>query len=478
VNDEFEAVIVGMGPAGMAAAVELCRLGAHIAVIDEGPGPGGQAYRQVSPDFAVSDPRFLGVKYKEGRRLIRELDSVRSQCTIYNDAYVWGAFDDRSLAVVRDNEIRLIGYQKLLLCEGAMERSLPFPGWTLPGIMTLGGLQKLVEHERMLPGRRFLLAGCSPLLFPVAGSIIEAGGEVAAMCDAVPSSRYLRLVPQFWKQKEIARETFSYLFPVLRQSIPVLRPSAVISASGRSRVEEVRVAKLDSSGRPITGLEKTFQVDILGVSHGFLPSGRLARLAGCDHVYDPVQRCWRPRTSDCMRSSLPDISIAGDCAGIGGRKSAEVEGRLAAIRVAGELGRISDREERLRTSDLGQERARLQQYARALHQVFSVPPGLLHVMDKNTVVCRCEQVTLGDVLAGIEKGYRNINEIKRTRTAMGMCQGRTCESIVAQIMLQQGLDMEEIGHLNLRPPLSPMPLALLEHYAKANDSQDRGGSHG
>jgi len=461
-NDIFEVLILGMGPAGMAAAVELCRLGVHVGIVDDNPEPGGQVYRQLSSDFKITDPHFMGVKHKKGQRLVNEFDAIRNRCTVYNNAYVWGCFNGDSLSLMRDNKVSLIKYKKLLLSEGAMERPLPFPGWTLPGIMTLGGLQKLVLHERILPGQRILLAGCSPLLLPVAANIINAGGEIVAMCDAVALRRYLKLLPELLKHKDLAYEAFSYYLSVIKGRVPVLRPCAVISASGDSRVEAVRVAHLDSHGRPVPGSEKQFQVDTLGVSHGFLPLGRLARLIGCKHAYDPIQRYWRPAVDDYMRSSLPDVYIAGDSSGVDGRDSAVIKGRLAALHMAAQLGRMSLSEMKQQTNRLQKDHARIQRYAATLNRIFSLPSGVLDIMDMETIVCRCEQITVGDVLDGIAKGYRNINEIKRTRVGMGLCQGRMCESTVAQIMLQKGIPIEEIGYLNLRPPLSPMPLSLFE----------------
>jgi hypothetical protein len=467
-NDRFEAVIVGMGPAGMAAAVTLCSLGVHVALVDENTDPGGQVYKQPARDFRISEPGFLGIKHQKGQQLIDDVRSVLNQCTLYNDTYVWGSFDDGSLSLLRDGAISLVRYNKLLLCEGAMERSLPFSGWTLPGIMTLGGLQKLVLHERTLPGRRFLLAGCSPLLLPVASSILKAGGEIVAICDSVSSASYLKLVPELLRRTELVWEAFSYYFPVVRHMTPVLRRCAVISALGRNRVEQVRIAELAPNGSPVPGSEKEFQIDILGISNGFLPLGRLARLCGCEHFYDPLQRCWRPKTDDRMRSSLPDIYVAGDSRGIGCRDLAAIDGRLAALHIAGELGRISASELRQQVQRLNGERSVIQRYASKLNRIFSYPQGILDALDRETIVCRCEQVTLGEVLAGIETGYRNINEIKRTRIGMGMCQGRTCESIVTQIMLQRGIPIEEIGYMNLRPPLSPIPVSVCEDYAKSH----------
>lgn len=464
-NDSFDVLIVGLGPAGLAAAVELSRLGVHVGVVDDNPKPGGQVYRQISPAFKITDHGFMGVKHQKGRQLIADFNTLRNRFTIYNNAYVWGCFNGNSLALIRDHKISLIQYKKLLLCEGAMERTLPFPGWTLPGVMTLGGLQKLVLHERVLPGQRILLAGASPLLLPVAANITKAGGNVVAMCDNVPFQRYWKLMPELLKHRELTHEACSYYLSVLKGRVPVLRPTAVISASGHTRVEAVRVAKLDPNGRPVSGSVKDYSVDILGVSHGFLPSGRLARLLRCKHAYDANQRYWKPKVDDYMRSSQEHIYIAGDSNGVDGRDSAVIEGRLAALHMASKLNRMTSSQMKQKTNKLQKNHAQLQRYAKKLNQVFSLRPGALDAMDHGTIICRCEQATYGDVLDGIAKGYRNINEIKRTRVGMGMCQGRMCESVVAQIMLQKGVPVEEIGYLNLRSPLSPIPFSVFEDYA-------------
>jgi thioredoxin reductase len=465
---KFDTIVVGMGPAGMSAATRLAGLGAKVAVVDENRDPGGQIYRQPASDFTITNPGFLGIKFKTGKKLIDEFNAVKDKIDVFSDAYIWGIFDEDTLALVQGEEISLLTYEKLLLTEGAMERSIPFPGWTLPGIMTLGGLQKLVVHQRLLPGRRFLLAGCSPLLLPVAASLIEAGAEIVALCDATRPIDHVKLIPKLMRQKGLARETLSYLFPVLKGSVPTLRPYTVVSASGDSRVEGVAVAKLDGEWKPLPGSEKQFQVDVVGLSYGFLPSARLARLCGCTHVYDPVQKYWKPDTDSCMRTSRPEIYIAGDSAGIGGADMAGVQGQIAAAHIAAEFGKLSKNELDDRMETLSRKRDRIESWVSVLNKIFSPRSGLYTIMDEETIVCRCEHITAGEVLAGMDFfGYRNINEIKRTRAGMGLCQARTCESIVAQLMIQKGIPVEEVGYLGLRPPLSPMPMSILESFARS-----------
>ena len=466
-TDRFDVVIVGLGPAGLAAAAELARLNINVAAVDENPEPGGQVYRRPLPGFKVTDERFLGRKFKQGRRLAGEFASVRDRCVVYNGTEVWGSFHGDLLALIRGEEIFQLGYKKLILAEGAMERPRAFPGWTTPGIMTLGGLHKLVVQDRTLPGRRFLLSGVSPLLLPAAAAIIEAGGEIAAICDPLPRNRYFRMIPEFFRHWELGLEAWSYLYPVLRKAPGILRHYALSSARGGSRVDEVTVAESNGRGGFKPGSEKTFHVDAVGVSNGFIPQARLARLLGCGHDYDPRLQYWRPRTDHGLRSTVPGVYIAGDSNGIGGRDLAETEGRLAALNIAFELGALSAPEMHRKVEALQRDLINGRRYASVFADVFSPESDPVDLSDPNAIVCRCEGITVGEVEAGLDLGYRNINEMKRTRIGMGLCQGRTCESIVARIMLRRGLPVEEIGYFNLRPPLRPLPFSHFENYASS-----------
>lgn len=155
----FQAVIVGAGPAGLSSAVALARRGVEVAIVDDNLDIGGQVYRQPPPDFLVKDEKHHFARHQIGRRLIKSVNSLSGKITAISEAFIWGLFDNEYLAIFRKGEIELIKFDKLFLCEGALERSIPFQGWTLPGIMTAGGLQRLVVNQRLLPGKRFLLVG-------------------------------------------------------------------------------------------------------------------------------------------------------------------------------------------------------------------------------------------------------------------------------------------------------------------------------
>jgi D-hydroxyproline dehydrogenase subunit alpha len=304
---QFEALIIGLGPAGMAAAIELARQGVHVAVVDENPEPGGQIYRQPPGDFVIEDKSIFGVRYRVGQDIIRQFNQLRDKITIFSDTMAWGFFEGTTMALEHGGHMELVEFDKLILCEGAMERSIPFPGWTLPGIMTAGGLQKMIKYQRLLPGKRFLLSGASPLQLSVAASLVKDGAEVVALCEATGLKDSLKLVPEIIRQKGLFKEAVSYLFPVLKKSVPILRPYSVVSASGDNRVRQATIARLDEDWAPIAGTEKTFDVDIISIGYGFLPVARLARLCGCAHAYDPVLKSWKPKTDIFMQTSVANI---------------------------------------------------------------------------------------------------------------------------------------------------------------------------
>ena len=467
-SETMDVLIVGMGPAGMAAAIELHRYGVQFAIIDENPRPGGQVYRQPPAEFESCGRDTLSHPgYGEGRHLVQAFEAIRNSCRIYHDTYVWGEFNGDTLAFVSNGKIFRVKYRKLLICEGAMERLTPFPGWTLPGVMTLGGVKKLFTQDGCRLGVRVLLAGRSPLLLSVAAAVASAGIKVVAVADALPLGAYAGLSLQLMKRKNPALEAIDTCFKVWRSGIPMLRSSTVTSVSGDSRLESVQIARIDARGNPVSGSVKNFKADILGVSDGFLPSARMARLLGCKHHWDALECCWQPTVADGCKTSLENVYIAGDSAGIAGREAAAVRGRLAAASIAASLDRLPSSKGRDRIRELENEHGRIMKYANALTRTFSQGPEGCAAMDPDTIVCRCEQVRVGDVIDGISKGYRNINEIKRTRVGMGLCQGRTCEWVTARIMLNHGIPVEEIGYFNLRPPLAPIPFSNFEAYAQA-----------
>ena len=464
---KFDVVVVGMGPAGMTAAVELAERGLKVAVFDENPQPGGQVYRQSPLEFKRADGRSLGLKSQTGLRLIERFNRLAGEIEVFQNTLIWGVFDDRELSFQRDQTCDGVGFNKLILCEGACERTVPFPGWTLPGVMTLGGLQKFILHQRVLPGQRVLLSGSGPLLVAVAAEVLKAGAESLTLCEASNLKGSFKLLAELFFQEGLLSEAFSYLVPILKRLIPVHRSHAVLNAIGDNRVEEVVIARLDDDWKPVLGTEKTLRVDVVGLGFGFQPMARLCRLAGCRLEFDLNQRAFKPVVDSNMRTSRADIYAAGDSAGIGGSRMASVEGHLAALHAASTFGTLTPGELDQVHNRLTREKKKIARYMTRLDEMFTPRSGIFDIVQEETVICRCEETTAGDLQKAIQMKHLNLNAIKkRTRLGMGPCQGKTCEAIAVEMGLRAGVPLSELETLTIRPPITPIPMSLMASYSE------------
>lgn len=467
---KYDVVGVGLGPAGMTAAVELAEMGLNVAVFDENARPGGQKYRQTPPAFSWTDGRAIGVDDRAGRRLIERFNRAAGAMTIFQDTAIWGIFDGCQLAFHRNQTGDSVAFEKLILCEGACERVVPFPGWTLPGVMTLGALQKFALHQSLLPGQRILLSGSGPLLLAVAAELLSAGAERLTVCEASNLKGKFGLMRELLANKDLLFEAVSYLVPVLRRLTSIRRSHTVVAARGDGRVEEVDIVRLDDNWQPLAGSRQTLPADVVGLGFGFQPMARLCRLAGCALTFDTLQRAFKPVVDAFMRTSVTNVYAAGDSTGIGGAKMAAVEGRIAACQIATEFGRISTADRDLTLAGLDLEKKKIGRYMACLDKMFTPRRGIFNIVTEDTVVCRCEEANAGDIWDAIENRHLNLNAIKkRTRLGMGPCQGKTCETVAAELALRAGVSPGELGSLNVRTPVTPLPMAVMAAYSDIDE---------
>ncbi len=456
-TQHFEAVVAGLGPAGMSAAIALAESGVKTAVIDDQPTAGGQVYRQLPDQFEESSRKTAWGPRASGVRLLARLKKTGRAITLFSRASIFGYFSDNEIAVVEDDELHDISYSKLIVCEGAMERTIPFPGWTLPGVLTAGGLQRLLKQQGVLAGQRILLAGSGPLLVSAAAELTSAGARVW-LCEAAPLGDALRFVPAVLRHKAIWPEALGCLPQFLLRRINLMQPWGIIRAEGSDRVETAIVARLDPTGAPVPGTEKQLKVDVIGINHGFLPRNRLTRLVGCSHRYVDARHAWHVDTDQYQQTSLEQVYVAGDAAGIGGAHLASLQGQLAGLHAAMMLSGSAQNE---RLDALHHKTIPLQRYADSLFSCYRLRTGLFEVIEPDTTICRCEGVTASKIWDAVEAGRRSMVEFKPIRMAMGSCQGRVCESILTEMLKQRGIPPQDQGQLFIRPPLVPLPIATL-----------------
>lgn len=478
--------VVGAGPAGMAAAVAAARAGVDVTVVDGYGRPGGQYFRQLPESFEAVE------RTAHGRRADAVLgDLVASGARVLTSTTVWGAFPESEggwqLALYGPGGVGVLHAQALILATGAYDRPVPFPGWTLPGVMTAGGVQLLLKSQRVLPGRRLLLAGAGPLQWAVAAGLVRAGAEVVALLEgAAPGLRALRHLPALWGQWQRLAEGWGYWRTLAAARVPLKPGWGLVEVHGREQVEEAVIAPLDAAWHPVRARQMTVAADTVVIGYGLVSAVELARLLGCVLDYRPAEGGYVPRRDAHMQTSLPGVYAVGDGAGIGGAELAQIEGRIAGIAAALRLGRLSERAAQAAIREEQGSLAREQRFARMLGALFGPRTGLFELADDTTVVCRCEDVTLGEIRRAVAGGATDVNEVKGlTRAGMGNCQGRICGDLVAHAIVLERTGRADdqgallaAGRLTVRPPIHPLLLELLAGWGEGVAARSGDGAAG
>jgi NADPH-dependent 2,4-dienoyl-CoA reductase/sulfur reductase-like enzyme len=452
-----EVVVVGAGPAGIRAAVEARAAGAEVLVLDEAPLPGGQIYRQLPLEIHPEAGDPLGRTRARSRPLLADLD--RAGATVRSGAEVWGVLPDRVLLVNHAGAPAVLRAGALVLATGAYDRPAAMPGWTLPGVVTAGGVTALVKAQRVLPGRRALLAGTGPLLLAAATALVHGGARVVGIAEAAPRRALLGLL----RRPGIVGHALEVVTTLART--PVWTRHGLVRIEGTDGVERAIIARLDDAWRPLPGTERALDVDTVVLGHGLVPSPELADLAGCALAYDAGRGGWIPLAEPArfMVTSAPGVFVAGDGAGVAGADVAEAQGRLAGLGAAQHVGRIGAAEAERRATPVRDTLRRFAAFRRTLESILAPRPGLYQLATNDTVVCRCEEVVAGEIRSAIEDGAHHVTEVRGvTRAGMGLCQGRMCVPTVCGLLGRwAGIAPEMAGRLPPRLPARPVPVPIL-----------------
>ncbi|MBE1493365.1 NADPH-dependent 2,4-dienoyl-CoA reductase/sulfur reductase-like enzyme [Amycolatopsis lexingtonensis] len=396
-------VVVGAGPAGLAAAEHAVRAGADVTLLDQSDAPGGQYHRK--PPGAPHG-----------------FEALLSRCSWWPESTVW-AVDGKRLHVLRGpadgagRQRHVLEPDALVLATGAHDRTLPFPGWQLPGVFTAGAAQALAKGDRVAVGNRVLVAGAGPFLLPVAESLLAVGADVLAVLEANPASTVRK--GWSWRDARKAGELARYAVALARHRVPYHLGRTVVEARGDDRVREVVTARLRADWSVVPGTERTYEVDAVCIGHGFAPQPELAVAAGCALDGGFV------RVGADQGTSVPGVFAAGELTGIGGADAAAAEGAVAGCTAA---GGVPDRA-------LLRERDRTRAFAARLaaaHPIGAAWPGWLR---EDTIVCRCEETTAGELTrAARDPAAPGPHALKLgTRAGLGPCQGRMCGAAVSAL---------------------------------------------
>jgi octopine oxidase subunit A len=441
--------IVGAGPAGMAAAVLAAELGIEVALIDEQGAPGGQIYRGIERSQPNSP---LGTDYLAGRPLAAALRNSRVEYR--PSTTVWHIDPEGVLYLESGGRTDLLTVHKILLATGAFERPVPIPGWTLPGVMGAGAAQILLKTGDLVPEGRAVLAGQGPLLHLFAAQLVRAGAPPIALFETTPLENYLkaaRFAGTLWAGRRMLFKGLGLMLAVKRAGIPVRRGVRGLRALGNRRFERIAW-----EGGELAA-------DHLFLHEGVIPNVQMSLALQLRHEWEEAQLCWRPTLDRWGQTSLPNIAIAGDGGGIAGAEAAALSGRLAALGVAVQLGRIGESERDRRALPIRQALDRELALRPFLDRLYRPPLSVLVPPDDNVIACRCEEVTVGRIRQAVRLGAPGPNQVKAfTRCGMGPCQGRMCGPVVSAVMGDTlGKPIAEIGTYRPRAPYKPITVGAL-----------------
>jgi NADPH-dependent 2,4-dienoyl-CoA reductase/sulfur reductase-like enzyme len=458
-------LVIGAGPAGLAAARAARAAGASVTVLDSADQLGGQYWRHLPETRPAANERILHHGWDTFREISRALIDDDG-CRILTSAQVW-AIELRENAAgtvhVVIGEPDGVGRDRLVLhpdsivlATGAHDRTLPFPGWDLPGVFTGGAAQALAKGERLAVGERVVVAGAGPFLLPVAASLAATGSRVLGVYEANRLSALLRgWLPRFWQLFPAASkgaELAGYVAGHLKHRIPYTLGTAVIAAHGTDRVEAVTVASVRADWSPIPGTEKRLAVDAVCVSHGFAPRLELAIAAGCALTPDRFVR-----VDAGQQTSVPGVFAAGEITGIGGVDLALAEGAIAGHVAAG--GSAADPD----LAPATRKRTIFRDFARRIEAAHGIRAGWPAMLTDDTIVCRCEEVSYGTLCSTADSTHSSsLRSLKlSTRAGLGICQGRICGRTVETLLGARTGGLTDGVSTDRRPIFAPIRLGEL-----------------
>lgn len=474
-NNRSDLIVIGAGPAGLEAAIAASQAGCSVILIDSFPVMGGQYFKQSrrKVDTSSADSHL-----NDAQQLFSQ---VRSLPIDYRcETLVWGIFEGRHngewFVMTQDSSgSQQITTKSIILANGAYDRSIPFPGWDLPGVITAGAALTILKNQHYLPGRRILLTGSGPLQLAAAALLSEAGAEIVAVLESSlnPIPRAIPKLPAVWGQWSRMIEGLGYFRILFNSRTPYRSGWTILQCSGDDKVERATIVKLDRHRKPILESALTVSVDAVVVGYGLIPDTSLSRLVSCDMKFSSLLGGFVPKRNRFYETSRKSIYAVGDCAGIGGAALSRIEGKIAGNAAAFQLGYLSNE----KFEDVLRSTARIlkreQRFADLLGKLFSPDANLYQMADPETIICRCEQISLAEIRNAIAVGAQTVTDIKNlTRSGMGNCQGRTCSSIITRILaIETGRSFNDVGYSGIRPPIHPIPLADIENMPIQIDNQ-------
>lgn len=474
-NVEVDLLVVGGGPAGLAAAAQGARAGLRTVLVDERPTLGGQVYKQPGPGFRTVSRRPLFQKHRRSERLFHSFE--------VSGAEFWARTSLVSIrgttAICYEEEadtIRQVKAKQVVVAAGAYDRPVVFPGWTLPGVVTAGGAQSLVKTGGVAVGTRLAFVGSGPVGLGFPAQLRSLGIGVSIVLDAGPPLD-VRLAVGCLRAIQgnglTLIEGLRYRALLAAAKVPVRYQRIIVRAEGTERVEGIVHAQVDEDWRVVAGTEERLGVDAVCVGYGFCPSDEILRMAGCCFAFDEDLGGPVVLRDPWGRTTVPGLLAAGDCTGVRGALTSELQGGLAGLAAVVDLGAMKRSTVQRLAADLQLHLMNCERLRQVLIPLYRVGSGVYGLATPDTVVCRCEEVTVAELRRGL--GMSSDPDMLKTitRVGMGLCQGRNCRRQLGVLMgeLAVGQDHTRVtvmrsgrslaGDTTVRPPLRPIPLGVV-----------------
>lgn len=450
-NDCQDIVIVGAGPAGIRAAETLVKSGLSPIVIDEGHRCGGQIYRQSFIGDIRNKTDIYGDQTKKADRLHKIFEDIIPFIKYRPQTNVWHLFD-KQLHLSYNGKQETLAFKKLILATGATDRVLPFKGWTLPGVYTLGAAQTALKSQATLVGDEIVFMGSSPLLYLVAYQYLKAGAKVKAMLDTAPFSAKLNLMIAAMYDFPTIRRGLSYGVKLKAAGVKIVNGVEKLEALGKEQLSAIIYTKGKKT--------KTIPCNALAYNFGLRSEVQLADLAGLDFSFHKENRAWLPKSSIDTRTSHDDIYIAGDGAEIEGADGAELSGEIAALSLIQDIQKNINK---ARLNELLKQRLALRKARKYFNKAFPFPVDWMSKQPDDLIVCRCEEISIADICQ--KQDFYNQWEVNRSkavsRVGMGRCQGRMCGVALSELLCRDhNCPIEDIGRLRAQPPIKPLSIKV------------------
>ena len=450
---DFDIIIIGAGPAGMSAALTAANGGLDVLLLDEQPHAGGQIYRNVKQNH--SKQSWFGKSYSSGINLVDALNHIKiTKCF---GATVWRVEANKRVLWSQNGESKVSTAVHIVLANGAQERPFPFPGWTLPGVMTIGSAQILMKSSGIFP-KDSVLVGSGPLLYLVATQMIEANCPPKALLETqtlrMMINSLIHLPKALLNMKSLIMG-FIFIYKIKSAGVPRYKSVSRLEAqsSGNGSIKFLFSHK---------GIRKSLTTKLLLIHQGVIPSTEISRSVGVDHSWNTSQLAFQPIIDKWGKTNIDGLYIAGDCGGINGSEAAVLYGKIVATKILYETGKINFNLYKKQSFSISFSLFFTNSIRLFLDTLFAVPQETLSPSDE-TIVCRCEEKTVGEIKLGLNEGITGVRQLKTSiRSGMGQCQGRMCDAIVRGIMLNN-ISQNDINILapKARSPIKPITLGEL-----------------